>query len=113
MAWLYLREHIDGLWLHLVHLHREGEAATLVYAFRRHCDSATARLCYLLDDREAEPDALTVHLGRSVKLTESSEKLVKVLFCDAFARVDDLDLQLRLLGRVASKHTDRASWSEF
>ena len=45
----------------------------MAFTFRKHVDVATAMSDYLLDNREAQTDALVIHLGRPKKFSELRE----------------------------------------
>ena len=68
---------------------------------------------YLLDDSEAQSDALAIQHCCPVQLTESTEQDWNVICVDAYTSINDLDFQHAFCSYIVRYYLDAAIFSEF
>eukprot|EP00353_Schmidingerella_taraikaensis_P012128 CAMPEP_0185591042 /NCGR_PEP_ID=MMETSP0434-20130131/63165_1 /TAXON_ID=626734 ORGANISM="Favella taraikaensis, Strain Fe Narragansett Bay" /NCGR_SAMPLE_ID=MMETSP0434 /ASSEMBLY_ACC=CAM_ASM_000379 /LENGTH=374 /DNA_ID=CAMNT_0028215763 /DNA_START=340 /DNA_END=1466 /DNA_ORIENTATION=+ len=89
----------------LPHLEGKGESAALARPVGVYRDGAAAPLHDLLDDEQAEPDAVTVHLGRPLQLAELAEEAWNLIRGNSSATV--LHLHHQVIAGLVEKGPDQ------
>lgn len=92
---------------------RESERATFLDAFGEYLNSSFVQMHEVLADHETHAYTFTVHVSSAEQLAKLLEQLTHLIMLDAFACVDDVDVEHLILGVKRDNYPDLALSREF